>query len=108
MPSNITYMVTLACHHVVEYMPIPQVGKLLYCRRCTTWRKCLHIEQSWRWACDTKRCTVGRGYGTDEGRARRMAVRHLRLEPSHDVWLYKGNSPIEKIKSSQPTLPIVT
>ena len=102
-------MATLECRHTVLYSPVPKTGDTLYCRRCCDWKLCILVDSERRMECHTHGCNRAYPFGTDEGRARRMGISHLRKYPDHDVWLYRGNVPVERIaREDQPPLPIVT
>lgn len=107
--ASTSKVATLSCMHVVYYDPVPRIKDILWCYKCRAYRTCLRTDKSWSIVCKTKDCRFRHDYGTDEGRVRRTAVRHLKLYPDHQVWLRNGPEHSERVKwSGQEHLANVT
>lgn len=105
--TNPSFQVLLSCKHTGLFSPIPTRGDVLFCYRCNTWRTCMSVMKAWRMVC--RSCKANRGYGVDEARVRRVAIRHLRLNPDHRVFIVHGHGAVEQVMTSgQDPLPIVT
>jgi hypothetical protein len=98
------YIARLSCKHTMMYSPIPFAGDTLWCDRCKDYRVCMSVSRAWRMECLT--CELSHQYGADEGRIRRTAVRHLRLNPDHDVWIKYGDASEQVGGERQESLPI--
>lgn len=93
------------CQHSALYAPIPTVNDTLFCRACQTWRVCAKVKRECVAVCS---CGERWRYGSDMARLRRVAIRHLRQNPTHAwVKIKKGDQVAEKIEGKQDPL-IVT
>ena len=103
--SMVGFIADLSCKHKALYNPSPEVNEIVFCRRCNDYRAVLRVGKAWRMRCNT--CSRTYEYGADQGRIRRVAVRHLRLFADHDVWVMGGDEEAEQITSvGQVPLPI--
>lgn len=96
--------VLLECFHTLLLSPPPKVGDELYCRYCQANTRVAKGADSWSVRCTG--CTFGRSYGTDEGRARRVAARHHN-EYGHPVLVKEGKVWRATVGGNQETLETV-
>ena len=99
------FIADMSCGHKMLYSPTPEAGETVYCRPCNDYRTVLRVGKAWRMRCNT--CGRTHEYGADQGRIKRVAVRHLRSFPDHVVWVMGGDEEGERIWNvGQVPLPI--
>jgi hypothetical protein len=79
--------VLLECFHTLDLSPPPKIGDELWCRYCRAATKVAKGADAWSIRCTG--CRHGRSYGTDEGQARRSAVKHAN-KTGHPVLVKEG------------------
>lgn len=92
--KNFNCLARLSCDHAPVFpIPGPQLGEVVWCRKCSVYREVVELPSEFSWRCD--RCRGSRQYGGAKLTAQRGADRHTRRFPGHVVTVYLGNVVLE-------------
>lgn len=83
------------CDHtrIFEY-PYPKPGDELYCPDCHTARIVAELPEQYGAICKKKACVFARRSRPDLESAIKTSRSHMKSRPSHEVWVYKGDTPV--------------
>jgi len=87
-----TVVVTFDCRHTrdFKFMYVPQTGEMIWCLKCHAMAFVTGWKDEYRVKCD--KCRFSRRSGQAVLTAERMAGRHHRLNPQHEVTVWYGTN----------------